>query len=76
MTIGDLEVGAQARVIGYNKGSVAYRSRLLAMGVTRGERLLVRRMAPMGDPVEILLKGFALVLRKDEASAVLVERIG
>ncbi|MBF0215239.1 MAG: ferrous iron transport protein A [Magnetococcales bacterium] len=76
MTIGDLEVGAQARVIGYNKGPVSYRSRLLAMGVTRGELLHVRRMAPMGDPVEILLKGFALVLRKDEASAVLVERIG
>ncbi|MBF0110758.1 MAG: ferrous iron transport protein A [Magnetococcales bacterium] len=75
MTIGDLEVGAKARVIGYHKGSSSYRTRLLAMGVTRGESFQVRRTAPMGDPVEILLKGFSLVLRKDEANVVLVERM-
>ncbi|MEO5365664.1 MAG: ferrous iron transport protein A [Magnetococcus sp. WYHC-3] len=74
MTIGDLEVGAQARVIGYHKGTTAYRTRLLAMGVTRGSSLQVRRVAPMGDPVEILLKGFSLVLRREEAAVVLVER--
>ena len=75
MTISDLEVGAQAKVIGYHKGTSSYRTRLLAMGVTRGESLQVRRTAPMGDPIEILLKGFALVLRKEEASVVLVEKI-
>jgi ferrous iron transport protein A len=75
MTLGDLEIGAQARIVGYHKGSSAYRSRLLAMGVTRGESLRVRRSAPMGDPVEITLKGFALVLRKEEASVILVERM-
>lgn len=75
MTIGDLKVGDQARVIGYSQGPVAYRARLLAMGVIRGALLRIRRVAPMGDPVEILVKGFALVLRKDEASAVQVERV-
>ncbi|MBF0097881.1 MAG: ferrous iron transport protein A [Magnetococcales bacterium] len=75
MTIGDLEVGAVARVIGFSKGSSQYRSRLLAMGVTMGESVQIRRVAPMGDPVELLLKGFALVLRKDEAATVLVERM-
>lgn len=75
MTIGDLAVGDQARVIGYNKGPIAYRSRLLAMGVIRGALLRIRRVAPMGDPVEIMIRGFALVLRREEASAVRVERI-
>lgn len=75
MTISDLEVGAHAKVIGYHKGTNAYRTRLLAMGVTRGESIQVRRSAPMGDPIEILLKNFSLVLRKDEASVVLVEKV-
>ncbi|GAB0056984.1 hypothetical protein SIID45300_01302 [Candidatus Magnetaquicoccaceae bacterium FCR-1] len=75
MTIGDLAVGEQARVIGYQKGPIAYRSRLLAMGVIRGALLRIRRVAPMGDPVEVVIRGFALVLRREEASAVRVERI-
>jgi len=47
--------------------------RLLDMGVVRGESIEVVRMAPLGDPVEFLLKGYRLSLRKKEAEQILVE---
>ncbi len=48
-------------------------SRLTAMGIVRGERINVVRNAPLKDPVEFLLKGYHLSLRKDEAEGVYVE---
>ena len=72
--IGDLAVGEKAKVAGYVKGASAYREKLLAMGLTRGTKFTVERVAPLGDPVEIHVRDFALTLRKDEASAILVER--
>jgi len=73
-TLRDMKVGERGKVSGYVKGVTAYRERLLAMGLTRGAEFTVERIAPMGDPVEIRLRGFALTLRKDEASALMVER--
>ena len=73
-TLRDMKVGETGKVSGYAKGTTAYRERLLAMGLTRGTEFTVERIAPMGDPVEIQLRGFALTLRKDEASALMVER--
>ncbi|KJS31892.1 MAG: iron transporter FeoA [Desulfatitalea sp. BRH_c12] len=73
-TLRDLEVGEIGTVSGYARGAIAYREKLLAMGLTRGTEFMVARIAPMGDPVEIQLRGFALTLRKDEASALIVER--
>ena len=70
----DLNVGERCKVIGYKKGAKAYREKLLAMGLTKGTEFSVKRVAPMGDPVEINLRGFALTLRKAEADAVLVEK--
>jgi ferrous iron transport protein A len=46
------------------------------MGLTRGTEFTVKRVAPLGDPVEISVRGFALSLRKDEAAAVMVEKEG
>jgi ferrous iron transport protein A len=69
-----MKVGEVGKVSGYVKGARAYREKLLAMGLTRGTEFKVERIAPMGDPVEIQLRGFALTLRKDEASALMVER--
>lgn len=74
----DLKVGEQARVVGFLKGSPtqkAYRQKLLAMGLTPGVTLVVNRVAPMGDPVEIMVRGFALSLRKDEASVLVLESV-
>ncbi len=73
-TIRDMEVGETGRVSGYVKGATIYREKLLSMGLTRGTEFTVERIAPMGDPVEIEIRGFALTLRKDEAVALMVER--
>jgi ferrous iron transport protein A len=72
----NIEVGHRARVRGFAKGEDrAYRQKLLAMGLTPGVEFLVTRVAPMGDPVEILLRGFSLSLRRDEAATLLVEAV-
>ncbi len=73
-TLKDLEVGEKGKVFGYAKGATVYREKLLAMGLTKGTEFTVERKAPMGDPVEIHVRGFALTLRKDEASALMIER--
>ena len=70
----DLAVGDTGRVIGFGQGSKAYRRKLLSMGLTPGVEFQVTRYAPMGDPVEIRVRGFSLTLRKDEAAALRVER--
>jgi ferrous iron transport protein A len=74
MKLGDLAVGEKAKVAGYIKGPRAYREKLMAMGLTKGTDFVVTRVAPMGDPVEIKVRDFALTLRRDEAAAVTVER--
>ena len=74
MTLGQLAVGEAGKVVGFDKSSRAYRQKLLAMGLTPGTEFTVVRYAPLGDPVEIRVRGFALSLRKDEANALLVER--
>lgn len=74
MRIKDLKVGEHARVIGFEAGGQAYRRKLLSMGLTPGAELSVKRVAPMGDPVEIVVRGFALSLRKAEADALNVEK--
>ena len=51
------------------------RQRLLEMGLTKGSSVEFIRTAPMGDPIEILVRGYRLSLRKQEAESVLVERV-
>ncbi len=74
ISLRDLNVGEKCKVVGYKKGSTSYRGKLLAMGLTKGTEFTVERVAPMGDPVEINVRGFALSLRKNEAAAVIVEK--
>ncbi len=73
--LSDLAVGEEAEVLGFAGGEKAYRSRLLAMGLTPGTRFTVTRIAPLGDPVEIRLRGFSLSLRKAEADALRLVRL-
>ena len=75
MIFKDLRVGERARVVGFTEGGKAYRRKLLSMGLTPGVEIAVIRVAPLGDPVEIRVRGFALSLRKDEAEALQVEVI-
>ena len=51
------------------------RQRLLEMGLTKGTTIQVIRLAPMGDPMEISVRGYRLSLRKKEAEAVMIRRI-
>lgn len=75
MTLKELLVGDRAKVTGYLQSEGAYRRKLLSMGLTPGAELSVTRVAPMGDPVEIRVRGFALSVRKDEAAALSVEKL-
>ncbi len=71
----NLSVGDSGRIIGFDQSGGVYRKKLLAMGLTPGTPFTVTRFAPMGDPVEIKVRGFALSLRKAEASVLLIEKI-
>jgi Fe2+ transport system protein FeoA len=56
-------------------GRPATRPRLLELGVVRGETILLQRAAPLGDPLEFVIKGYHLSLRKREAATILVEAL-
>ena len=58
------------------KGEGKIRRRLLDMGITPGAEVYLRKKAPLGDPLEITLRGYELTLRKDEASYVYLESEG
>ncbi len=75
MLLKELRVGDRAKVQGFTESGRAYRRKLLSMGLTPGIELTLQRVAPMGDPVEIHLRGFALTLRKNEADALVVEKL-
>ena len=69
-TLSDLTKGMKARIIGYASGNSTYRSKLLALGMTRGAEIRLVNQAPFGDPVEIEVRGFHLSLRRAEAAVV------
>ncbi|MEX3010958.1 ferrous iron transport protein A [Hoeflea sp. TYP-13] len=73
MQLSEMAVGETARIRGFTDGSRAYRAKLLAMGLTPGTPFTVTRMAPMGDPVEVRVRGFALSLRRKEGNALLID---
>jgi len=72
----DLQIGDRATVTGFLGGTASYRRKLLSMGLTLGAEFSVSRLAPLGDPVEIRVRGYALSLRKHEAEAISVARVG
>lgn len=74
-TISELKVGDRAKVAGYTDTGRGYRRKLLTMGLTPGAEIAITRVAPMGDPVEIRVRGFSLSLRKEEAAALSVEKL-
>jgi len=75
-TLYDLTTGAVARILRIRGGGPkSIRQRLLDMGVTRGTEIRVERNAPLGDPVEVNIKGYYLALRMSEAKEIEVEVI-
>lgn len=72
MTLDQIEIGNTCTVVSI-QGKGRIHKRLLDMGITPNTLVYVRKRAPMGDPIEITLRGYELVLRKDEASFVEVK---
>ncbi|MFO1129384.1 MAG: FeoA family protein [Rhodospirillales bacterium] len=71
----DLAVGDKGRIVGLSRGDRGYRERLLAMGLTPGTEFTIRRLAPLGDPIELWVRGTSVSLRRNEAELLQVERI-
>lgn len=72
ITLGSLDVGASARVVGY-AADTDYCARLIRLGLIPGTRITLKRRAPLGDPVQIQFRGYSLVLRPAEARDLLLE---
>lgn len=68
-----LTKGAKARVLHYNGLDETYRNRLMSLGLTPGTEFQVSHVAPLGDPVDIKLRGYYLSLRAHEAGPIEVE---
>ena len=70
--LSDFTVGESGTIKSVS-GEGRIRRRLFDMGVTPGAKLLMRKKAPLGDPIEITIRGYELTLRKGEAACVEVE---
>ena len=68
VTFSDLRQGDRVRFIGFGQTNTYYRHRLLSLGLTRGVEILIVRVAPLGCPVQIEVRGTHLTLRKEEAN--------
>ncbi len=75
MQLSAMQSGERGTVLAYGAGQKAYRQRLLAMGLMPGTVFTVVRVAPLGDPYELTLRGYTLSLRKHEAAMLLVEPV-
>lgn len=73
--LSELKPGVQGRLVSLELCDRSFRQKLLAMGLIPGVMLEVIRTAPLGDPMQICVRGFHLSLRKIEASAIYVERL-
>ena len=71
-TLKDVPVGSTAKVIKLH-GEGAIRRRIMDMGITKGVLIRVRKLAPLGDPMELTLRGYELSLRKADAEMIEVE---
>lgn len=72
MTLDQLPIGQQAKILAVG-GEGALRRRLLDMGLTPKTNLMIRKVAPMGDPIELFVRGYELTLRKEDAQKIEIE---
>lgn len=72
MTLKDAKVGDTVSVVRVD-GEGAIRRRIMDMGITRGVEIYVRKVAPLGDPIELTVRGYELFLRKQDAKMIIVE---
>lgn len=72
MTLRELQPGQTAKVVAINAEG-AFKRRIMDMGITTGVSVKLIKVAPLGDPIEVTLRGYQLSLRKDEAASIQVE---
>ena len=73
-TLRDIKVGQDATVTKLT-GTGALKRRIMDMGLTKGTDVYVKKVAPLGDPIELTVRGYELSVRKDEAACVEVEDV-
>ncbi len=72
MTLKDVKTGETAKVVKIS-GEGAVKRRIMDMGITKGVEVYVRKVAPLGDPVEITVRGYELSVRKADAEMIEVQ---
>ena len=75
VTLKDLKVGESGKILAIRREAGSLKSKLLTMGAVAGVVARVEKVAPLGDPVDVLMLGYHLSLRKEEAEQIIVERI-
>ncbi len=71
-TLKEVKIGETVRVVKLH-GEGAVKKRIMDMGITRGVEVYVRKVAPLGDPIEVTVRGYELSLRKEDANMIEVE---
>lgn len=69
MTLKEVKAGGTAKIARIN-GVGPVKRRIMDMGLTKGVEVTVRKVAPLGDPIELTVRGYELSIRKDEAAAI------
>jgi ferrous iron transport protein A len=72
-TLKDVNIGSTAKVVKLH-GEGAIKRRIMDMGITKGVIVRVKRVAPLGDPIELTVRGYELSLRKEDAKMIEVEQ--
>ena len=71
-TLRDAKVG-ETVVVEKIQGSGAVKRRIMDMGITKGVEIYIRKVAPLGDPVEVMVRGYELSLRKEDAKMIVLK---
>lgn len=71
-TLKDVKIGESVTVTKLN-GTGPLKRRIMDMGVTKGASIYIRKVAPLGDPIEVTIRGYELSLRKSDAEHIIVE---
>ena len=74
MTLNDLHIGQSAKIL-KNRTRGAIKQRFMDMGITKGTVVEVVKIAPLGDPIEIEIRGYNLSIRRDDAKMIDVEEV-
>ncbi|MBE6513626.1 MAG: ferrous iron transport protein A [Thermoplasmata archaeon] len=74
VTLGETSTGKTVKVVKIH-GEGAVKRHVMDMGITKGCQVFVRKVAPLGDPIEITVRGYELTLRKTEAATIEVENL-